>query len=154
MDHKQLATHMVCSWGQVMAYQQTCQSVYICPPGPHVLEVYNHKVNHDTDKELTTQECAVIQYACALQYVSYCNDERYNSRLAPAVKHFWAEVIKPFGSQALHNLDPSHLLGDVMHLNRGAKIPDYGVWEHIAFVCAAFFEGIESRSQYEQRRKR
>ena len=32
-----------------------------------------------------------------------------------------------------------------------AKIPDYGVQEHIAFVCATFFEGIESCSQYEHK---
>ena len=117
MDHKQLAAHMVCSWGLVMAYWWTCQSVYICLPTPHVLEVYNHKVNHDTHKELTMQECTVIQYTRALQYISYCNDERYKSSLASAVKHFWVEVVEPFRSWALHNLDPSHLLGDVMHLN-------------------------------------
>ena len=63
------------------------------------------------------QEHAVVQYTCALQYISYCNDERYNSRLAPVVKHFWAEVIEPFRSWALHNLDLSHLLGDAMCLN-------------------------------------
>ena len=117
MDHKQLAACMVCSWGLVMAYWWTHQNVYICLPAPHVLEVYNHKINHDTHKELTTQECAVIQYAHALQYVSNCNDERYESRLAPVVKQFWAELVEPFGSQALHNLDPSHLLGDAMHLS-------------------------------------
>ena len=70
------------------------------------------------------------------------------------MKHFWAEVVKPFGSQALCNLDPSHILGDVMHLNQEAKILDYRIREHVAFICAAFFEGIESHSQYEQRRKR
>ena len=88
-----------------------------CLPTLHVFEVYNHKVNHDMHKELTTQECTVVQYACALQYVSYCNDEGYESRLAPVVKQFWVEVVKPFGSQALCNLDPYHLLGDAMHLN-------------------------------------
>ena len=61
---------------------------------------------------------------------------------------------EPFGSRALHNLDPSHLLEDSMCPNHGAKIPDYGVWEHIAFVCMPFFEGIESHTQYEQQRKR
>ena len=71
----------------------------------------------------------------------------------PAVQHFWEEVIKPFGSRALCNLDPSHLLGDSMHLNCGAKIPDYGVWEHIAFVCMPSFEGIESHLQYEQEKE-
>ena len=35
---------------------------------------------------------------------------------------------------------------------RCAKIPDYGVQEHIAFACAPFFEGIESWSQYKKRR--
>ena len=105
-------------------------------------------------KELNTQEHAVLQYAHTLQYISYCNDMRYKDRWAPAVKHFWAEVVKPFGSQTLQNLDPSHLLGTAMCPNRGAKIPDYGVWEHIAFACAPFFEEIESQSQYEKRRHR
>ena len=41
-----------------------------------------------------------------------------------------------------------------MCLNCGAKIPDYGVQEHIAFVCGPFFEGIESHLQYEWQRKR
>ena len=100
------------------------------------------------------QECAIVQYAQALQYVSFCNNKRYKDKLVPAVQHFWEEVVKPFRSRALCNLDPSHLLRDSMHPNHGAKIPDYGVWEHIAFICAPFFEGIESHSQYEQRRKR
>ena len=93
----------------------------------------------------------VLQYACTLQYVSFCNDERYKDHLAPAVKAFWSEVVEPFGSRALHNLDLSHVLGKVMCPNRGAKIPDYGVWDHIAQVCAPFFQGIESQSQYESR---
>ena len=37
---------------------------------------------------------------------------------------------------------------------RGAQILDYGVHDHIAHICAPFFEGIESRSQYENRRRR
>ena len=152
MDHQQLATCMVCSWGLVKAYQETQQNIYICPPAPHVLEAYNHKVNHDTHKELNMQEPTVLQYAHTLQYISYCNDVRYKDKWAPVVKHFWAEVVEPFRSQTLCNLDPSHLLGTVMHLNWGAKIPDYGVCEHIAFVCAPFFEGIESQSQYGKRR--
>ena len=122
-----------------------------CPLAPHVMEAYNHKVNHDTHKELAPQECTVLQYAHALQYVSFCNDARYKDHLAPAVKDFWAEVAEPFWSRALHNLDPSHLLGDTMHPNRGAMIPDYGVWDHIAHVCAPFFQGVESQSQYENR---
>ena len=141
MDHQQLATQMVCSWGLVKAYQQTQQNVYICPPAPHVLEAYNHKVNHDTYKELNWQEYTVLQYACALQYISYCNDARYRERWAPTVENFWAEVVEPFRSQALHNLDPSHLLGTMMHPNWGTNIPDYGVRKHIMFVCAPFFEG-------------
>ena len=116
MDHQQLAMHMVCSWGLVKAYQWTRQNVYICLPAPHILEAYNHKVNHDTHKELNFQECAVLQYTHTLQYVSYCNDAMYRDRWAPAVKDFWVEVVKPFRSRALHNLDPSHLLGDVMCL--------------------------------------
>ena len=152
MDHQQLAVRMVCSWGLVKAYQWTWQSVYICPLAPHILEAYNHKVSHDTHKELNLQEHTVLQYACTLQYVSFCNNARYKDHWAPAVEDFWAEVVKPFRSRALHNLDPSHLLGDAMHLNQGAKILDYGVCDHIAHVCAPFFEGIESWSQYENRR--
>ena len=64
MDHQQLAMRMVCLWGLVKAYQQTRQSTYICPPAPHVIEAFNHKVNLDSHKELGTQEHAVLQYAC------------------------------------------------------------------------------------------
>ena len=151
MDHQQLATRMVCSWGLVKAYQWTRQSTYVCPPAPHVIEAFNHKVNHDSHKELGTQEHAVLQYAHALQYVSYCNDERYRDHIAPAVKAFWDEVAQPFGSRALWNLDLSHIVGKVMCLNHAAKIPDYGVWDHIALVCAPFFRTIESCLQYEAR---
>ena len=84
--HQQLAARMVCSWGLVKAYKRTRQSTYVCPPAPHVIEAFNHKVNHDSHKELGTQEHAVLQYAHTLQYVSYCNDERYKDHLAPAVK--------------------------------------------------------------------
>ena len=51
---------------------------------PHILEAYNHKVSHDTHKELNLQECAVLQYARALQYVSYCNDASYRDTWAPS----------------------------------------------------------------------
>ena len=71
------------------------------PPTPHVLEAYNHKVNHDSHKELSVQECAVLQYAHALQYVRYCNDVRYKDRWAPTVENFWAEVVEPFRSWTL-----------------------------------------------------
>ena len=151
MHHQQLAAKMVCSWKLVKAYQRTRQSTYICPPAPHMIEAFNHKVNHDTHKELGAQERAVLQYAHALQYVSYCNDERYKDQVAPAVKAFWDEVAKPFGSRALQNLDLSHVVGRAMHPNRTAKIPDYGVWDHIALVCGPFFPLVESRSQYEAR---
>ena len=71
------------------------------------------------------------------------------------VRAFWSKVVEPFSSRALCNLDFSHVLGSAMRLNRGrqadAKIPDYGVWDHIAQVCAPFFQGIESQSQYESR---
>ena len=153
MHHQQLAARMVCSWKLVKAYQRTRQSTYICPPAPHVIEAFNHKVNHDSHKELGTQEHAVLQYARALQYVSYCNDERYKDHIAPAVKAFWDEVTKPFGSRALRNLDLSHVVGRAMHPNHVAKILDYGVWDHIALVCGPFFGLIESRSQYEARRR-
>ena len=59
MHHQQLAARMVCSWKLVKAYQRTRQSTYICPPAPHVIEAFNHKVNHDSHKELGTQERAV-----------------------------------------------------------------------------------------------
>ena len=154
MDHQQLGTRMVCLWGLVKAYQQTRQSTYICPPAPHVIEAFNHKVNHDSHKELGTQEREVLQYARTLQYLSFCNDERYRDHLAPAVKAFWSKVGEPFGSRALCNLDLSHFLGKVMHPNRGAKIPNYGVWDHIAQICTPFFQGIESQSQYENRQCR
>ena len=147
----QLAARMVCSWGLVKAYQRTRQSTYICPPAPHVIEAFNHKVNHDSHKELGTQERAVLQYAHALQYVSYCNDERYKDCLAPVVKAFWSKVAEPFGSRALRNLDLSHVVGKAMRPNRGTKIPDYGVQNHIVLICAPFFQGIESHSQYKIR---
>ena len=111
MHHQQLAARMVCLWKLVKAYQRTRQSAYICRPAPHMIEAFNHKVNHDSHKELGTQECAVLQYARALQYVSYCNDERYKDHIAPAVKAFWDEVAEPFGSRALQNLDLSHVCG-------------------------------------------
>ena len=151
MDHQQLAARMVCSWGLVKAYHQTRQSTYICPPAPHVIEAFNHKVNHNSHKELGTQERAVLHYAHVLQYVSYCNDERYRDHIAPVVKAFWDEVAQPFGSRALHNLDLSHVVGKAMRPNHAAKIPDYGVWDHVALICTPFFRGIESCSQYKIR---
>ena len=154
MHHQQLAARMVCLWGLVKAYQQTRQSTYVCPPAPHVIEAFNHKVNHNSHKELGTQERAVLQYACALQYVSYCNDEKYKGHLAPAVKAFWDEVAQPFSSRALQNVDLSHVVGRAMHLNCAAKIPDYGVRDHIALVCGPFFGMIEGHSQYEARWRR
>ena len=151
MDHQQLAMRMVCLWGLVKAYQQTRQNTYVSLPAPHILEAYNHKVNHDNHKELGPQEQTVLQYTRALQYVSFCNNKRYKDHLAPAVKAFWSEVVVPFGSRSLHNLDLSHVLDCSMHPNRRAKIPDYGVWDHIVQVCTPFFQGIESCSQYEIR---
>ena len=148
MHHQQLAAKMVCSWRLVKEYQRTRQSTYICPPAPHVIKAFNHKVNHDSHKELGAQEHAVFQYGCALQYVLYCNDERYKDQVAPAVKAFWNEVAKPFGSRALRNLDLSHIVGRAMIPNHTAKIPDYGVRDHIALVCGPFFALVESRSQY------
>ena len=96
MDHQQLATKMVCSWGLVKAYQQTRQSTYICPPvapcdrGPSTIRLIMTATRSEG-----TQECVVLQYAHALQYVSYCNDERYRDHVAPAVKAFWGEVAQP-----------------------------------------------------------
>ena len=74
--------------------------------------------------------------------------------IAPAVKAFWDEVAQPFGSRALCNLDLSHIVGRAMCLNCAAKIPDYGVQDHIALICAPFFRTIESHSQYEIRQHR
>ena len=90
------------------------------------MEAYNHKVNHDSHKELGPQEYVVLQYVHALQYVSFCNDERYKDHLAPAVKAFWNEVVEPFSSRALRNLDLSHILGGTMHPNRGGQ--DSRLW--------------------------
>ena len=65
-------------------------------------------------RRLGTQERVILQYTHALQYVSYCNDERYKDCLAPVAKAFWNEVAEPFGSRALRNLDRSHIVGKVM----------------------------------------
>ena len=154
MHHQQLAARMVCSWKLVKAYQRTRQSIYICPPAPHVIEAFNHKVNHNSHKELGTQERAVLQYARVLQYVSYCNNEKYRDHIAPVVKAFWDEVAKLFSSRALQNLDLSHVVGRAMHPNCTAKIPDYGVRDHIALVCGPFFRPVESHLQYEARWRR
>ena len=51
-------------------------------------------------------------------------------------------------------LDLSNIEGRAMHPNCAAKIPDYGVRDHIALVCGPFFGMVESRSQYEARRHR
>ena len=101
-----------------------------------MIEAFNHKVNHDSQKELGTQEHVVLQYAHVLQYVSYCNDERYKDHIAPVVKAFWDEVAQPFGSRALQNLDLSHIVGRAMCLNCVAKIPRlWGCGDHVALVC-------------------
>ena len=97
-----------------------------CPPAPHVIEAFNHKVNHNSHKELGTQERVVLQYAHALQYVSYCNDERYKDHLAPAVKAFWDEVTQPFSSRALRNLDLSQRFGQINASKSCGKNP--GLW--------------------------
>ena len=136
MDHQQLAARMVCSWGLVKAYQQTRLSTYICPPAPHVIEAFNHKVNHDSHKELGTQECAVLQYTHTLQYVSYCNDKRYKDCLAPAVKAFWNEVAEPLGSRALCNLDLLHIVGKAMRPNQDSRL--WSVGPHCTDLCPLF----------------
>ena len=70
MDHQQLAVRMVCSWGLVKAYQQTRQSTYVCPPAPHIMEAYNHKVNHESHKELGPQEgCSPAVCPCLAVHV-------------------------------------------------------------------------------------
>ena len=61
-----------------------------------------------------------------LQYVSFCNDERYKDHLAPVVKAFWSEVVVPFGSRALCNLDLSHVLDSAMHPKQGGQ--DFRLW--------------------------
>ena len=136
MDHQQLATRMVCSWGLVKAYQRTRQSTYVCPPAPHVIEAFNHKVNHDSHKELGTQARAVLQYAHALQYVSYCNDERYRDHIAPAVKAFWDEVAQPFGSRALLQLGPLTCCGQSDVPESCSQNPRlWGAGPHCADLC-------------------
>ena len=138
MDYQQLATRMVCSWGLVKVYQHgPGKAPTFAQLASHVIEAFNHKVNHDSHKELGTQECAVLQYARALQYISYCNDERYKDHLAPVVKAFQSEVAEPFGSRALCNLDLLHILGKAMHLNWGGQDPRLrGMQNHIAQICA------------------
>ena len=143
MDHQQLAMRMVCLWGLIKAYQQTQQSVYICLPAPHVLEAYNHKVNHDTHEELNLQEHTVLQYTHTLQYVSYCNDARYRDRWASVVMDFWADVVKPFRSRALHNLDSSHLLGNVMCLNRGLRFQIMGFMTTLHMSVLLSLKGLK-----------
>ena len=136
MDHQQLAARMVCSWGLVKAYQQTRQNIYVCPPAPHVMEAYNHKVNHDTHKELGPQEHAVLQYAHTLQYISFCNDKRYKDCLAPAVRDFWAEVVEPFGSRALQ-LGPLTPLGRCNVPKQGGQDSRlWGVGPYCASLCS------------------
>ena len=136
MDHQQLATRMVCSWGLVKAYQRTRQNAYICPPTPHIMEAYNHKVNHNSHKELGPQEQVVLQYAHTLQYVSFCNDEQYKECLPPVVRAFWTEVVEPFRSRTLHNLDLSHILGNTMRPNRGGQDSRlWGVGPYCASLC-------------------
>ena len=151
MDQQQLAARMVCSWGLVKACQQTKQNVYICPPAPHVMEAYNHKVNHDSHKELGPQEHTVLQYARTLQYVSFCNDERHKNHLAPAVNAFWNEVVEPFGSRALHNLDLSHILGSAMCPKQGGQ--DSRLWG-VGPYCTGLrplLPNDRRQSQYESR---
>ena len=97
VDHKQLAVRMVCSWGLVKAYQWTRQNTYVCPLAPHIMEAYNHKVNHDSHKELGPQEhaqsCSMPAH-CSTYPSAMTRDTRIC--LAPAVKAFWNEVVEPF----------------------------------------------------------
>ena len=59
----------------------------------------------------------------------------------------------PSGSRAHHNLDLSHVLGDVMHPNRGGQDSRlWGAGPYCASLCTLFFQGIDSQSQYENRR--
>ena len=67
-----------------------------------------------------------LQYARTLQYVSYCNDERYRDHIALVVKAFWDEVAQPFGSRALQNLDLSHVVGKAMCPKSCSQNP--GLW--------------------------
>ena len=109
MDHQQLAARMVCSWGLVKAYQQRLSKMFMFAHWhPHIMEAYNHKVNHDTHKELSLQEHAVLEYAHALQYISFCNDARYKDHWAPAVKDFWGRLLSllEVGSLQLRPLSP------------------------------------------------
>ena len=142
MHHQQLAARMVCSWGLVKAYQWTRQSTYVCLPAPHVIEAFNHKVNHDSHKELGTQEHAVLQYARALQYVSYCNDERYKDHLAPAVKAFWDEVTPTVQQQSSLELRPVTHCGQSNASKLCSKNPGlWGVGPHCTGLRALLQNG-------------
>ena len=151
MDHQQLAMRMVCLWGLVKAYQQTRQSTYVCPPAPHVIEAFNHKVNHDSHKELGTQEREVLQYACALQYVSYSNNERYKDHLAPVVKAFWDEVAHPLVVELSTTWTSHTLWAKQCTRTVWPKFQIMGVQNNVVLICAPFFKGIESHHQYETR---
>ena len=155
MHHQQLATRMVCSWKLVKAYQQTRQSTYVCPPAPHVIEAFNHKVNHDSHKELGTQEHAVLQYAHALQYVSYCNDERYKDHLALAVKAFWDEghpTVQQQGSPKLRPVTHCGQINASTSCGKKSRTMECGTTSH--WFVGPFFRMVEGRSQYEARQCR
>ena len=156
MDHQQLATCMVCSWSLVKAYQQTHWNMFtsVC-------------LHHMYWRHITIR----LTMICTKSWI--CRSTQFYNMLTPcntsAIVMMWGIRIdghrwwSTSGQKWLSLLEvrtlqnsrplpsPQHCY---VHLNQGAKIPDYGVQEHIAFVCAPFFEGIESWSQYEKRRHR
>ena len=90
---------MVCSWGLVKAYQQTQQNCLRLPAlAPHIMKAYNHKVNHDTHKELGPQEhvqpCS-MPTLCSL----------YPSAMIPGIRTVWHQQSKTSGWRLLSLLE-------------------------------------------------
>ena len=139
----------------IKAYQWTQQNVYICPLAPHVLEAYNHKVNHDTHKKIEPPgACSVTicPVPCNMSPTAMMQGIGTDGHPRSRTSGWTLLSLSEAGPSAIWI--PSHLLGNAMCPNWGTKILDYGVCDHIAHICAPFFEGIESRSQYENRRHR
>ena len=145
-----LSAKMLCLWGLVFAYHQTHQGHYECPPPPHALKAYNHKVNYYSHKDLSAVECSILQYARVLQYISYKSDDRYYWEIMLTVKCFRVRVILPFENQWLNALPDDEFLQTNMMPNCNCPAPDYGVKNHIAMICVPFFKDIESQDDYER----
>ena len=85
-----------------------------------------------------------MQYAKALQYVSYKTDDQYYHQISPPVECFWVRVILPFNNHKLNELMDEEFLADNMISSCSCPAPDYGVKHHITFVYESFFEDVET----------